>query len=69
MGRDSNMTPLFRLQIVDQSGKVLGTPDWRLERDILALLPWWARFLVKRAFLKAIQRLKDDTRHLAQHYR
>lgn len=61
--------PLFRLQIVDRAGKLVAGPSWTLERDIVHSLPWWVRWLVKRAFLRAVQALKDDTRYAANRYR
>ena len=63
------MDPLFRLQIVDRAGKVVAGPSWLLEKDILLHLPWWARWICRSAFLKAVQALKDETRYVASRYR
>lgn len=61
--------PLFRLQIVDRAGRVVVGPSGRLERDVLTHLPWWVRALCRRAFLRSVQALKDETRYVAARYR
>lgn len=61
--------PLFFLQIVDRHGKVVVGPYGRLERDLVAALPWWARWLVRKALPRMVQALKDETRLVALRYR